>query len=311
MKKILSIDGGGIKGLMPAIFLEILGRCLNEPLVKTFDLVTGTSTGSVLAGAIAFPVGLDMAGVQKLYREQGPRIFRNPRPDIVQLTKPKYRGSNLYNVLKMYFKDMRLSKAGTRFMSTAYDVFGAWDKDGNPGPVFFKSWRRNMAKVRVIDAIQASAAAPTYFPPHRVDVPWKPTQRACLYDGGLFAGNPTLTALAEAERLFPGEQFFIVSMGTGRHETVTKCRNADGLINVATKVTGWMLDGSADTVDYIMNRIHPADAYFRFNPVLDRKVTMDDAGSDTLDYLTGVAQLYLKNNRKRFKALCKALNNLA
>ncbi len=311
MKTILSLDGGGIKGLIPAMFLQIIEQCLDRPLAETFDLVVGTSTGSVLAGAIAFPVGLDMDGVRRLYREKGPEIFNDPRPDIIRLVKPKYRGSNLYKVLIEYFGDATISTATTNFMSTAYDVNGAWDKEGRPGPVFFKSWRENLADVKVVDAIQSSAAAPTYFPPHRVKVPWKKKASACLYDGGLFAGNPTLTACAEALRLFPGESLFVVSIGTGAHETKTRCRDADGLINVATKVTGWMLDASADTVDYIMDRMQLADTYYRFNPVLDRKVTMDDAGEETLDYLTGVAQLFLKENRDRFKSLCAQLNALA
>ncbi len=307
MRNILSIDGGGIKGLIPAILLTEIERGVGRPLHEVFDLVVGTSTGAALAGAIAMPIGMDMKKAQDLYRLEGPRIFRKARSRFTQLFKPKYRGSNLYDVLKKYFGDVRLASAQTMMMTTAYDVSGRWDEAEEPGPVLFKSWRESVAEVKAVDAIQASAAAPSYFPPHRVDVPWKPGTRACLYDGGLFAGNPALCAYGEGLRLFPGEDLFICSLGTGEHEASTPCRHADGLINVATKVTGWMLDGSADSVDYIVDKIIPSEIYVRFNHTLTRAVKMDDASEKTLTLLDKIARTFITENPERIQGVIDRL----
>lgn len=307
MQNILSIDGGGIKGLIPSIILTEIERGLGRPLHEVIDLVVGTSTGAILAGAIAMPIGIDMAMAQDLYRKEGPRIFRNPRSRFTQLFKPKYRGSNLFDVLEKYFGDARLAAARTRMMTTTYDVSGLWNDEGEPGPVLFKSWRESVAEVRAVDAIQASAAAPSYFPPHRVDVPWRPGSRACLYDGGLYAGNPTLCAYGEGLRLFPGEDLFILSLGTGEHEASTPCRKADGLVNVATKVTGWMLDGSADSVDYIVDKIIPSDIYVRIDHTLARSVKMDDASPESLSFLESIARGFIEKHPDRIQAVIDRL----
>lgn len=286
MRKVLSIDGGGIKGLIPAMVCREIERRSGRPLAETFDLIAGTSTGAIISAALG--AGLEAARIVQLYHEEGPRIFRKPRPLLVQLKRAKYRGSRLYDVLKEYLGGIALGDVRTNVMTTAYDVAGRWAASGNPGPVFFKSWRVQLQAVPLVDAVQASSAAPGYFPPHRVAVPWKSDEWACLYDGGLYAGDPALCAYAEARSLWPGEEIDLVSLGTGSHEVRTKCSEAVGLIRLARRVHGWMLDGSADTVPYVSDRILPR--YVRIDAYMDRPVAMDDASEPALRVLVETAE---------------------
>lgn len=307
MKHLLSIDGGGIKGLIPAIILEEIERRINRPLHEVFDLMAGTSTGAIIVTALSMPIGMTAGDVARLYREAGPEIFRRPRPYLLRLKRAKYKGSNLYDVLVRHFGERVLSEARTRTMTTAYDVAGTWDEYGDPGPVFFKSWRPATGDVKAADAVQASAAAPAYFPPHRVAVPSRPEKEACLYDGGLFAGDPTMTAYAEARREFGSDELFVLSFGTGAREEVTECRRAVGLARIGQKVHGWMLDGSAGTVGYIARRVLPENEYVRLDRKLDRRTPMDDASPENLAYLEAHARRFVKENEDRIVDVCRRL----
>jgi patatin-like phospholipase/acyl hydrolase len=200
--RILSIDGGGIRGLIPAIVLSRLESLIRErepgaTLAAKFDLISGTSTGGLIALALATPredgtPAMSASEMVALY--SGPevrQIFARPPlrrlPVLGRLTDlfdPKYGLDGLRRVLAGRFGEATLAQALTGLLLTSYDMQGRQ-------PRFLKPWLPGAAELTAVDAGLATAAAPTYFPPLR-------SGDATLVDGGVFVNNPVIAATIEA-----------------------------------------------------------------------------------------------------------------
>ncbi|HEY8581871.1 MAG TPA: patatin-like phospholipase family protein, partial [Capillimicrobium sp.] len=194
--RVLSIDGGGIRGIIPVTVLAALEQRAGRPTSALFDLVAGTSTGGILALALNVPdaegsARWSAAAVLDLYREEGPQIFSRSLgrriTSVDGLLDDRYGNDNLREALRRYLGDTTVGEALTPALVTAYDLVAR-------KPRFFKSWRPEDAAVPMALAAEATSAAPTYFEPVLVD-------GAPLIDGGVFAGNPAMCAYAEARRL--------------------------------------------------------------------------------------------------------------
>ena len=224
--RILSIDGGGIRGIIPAMILAELERRAGRPACRLFDLIAGTSTGGVIALAVTKPdaagnPAFSAAELIALYEREGPAIFAPAwhRSRILgflyDLFFVRYSGRSLARVMRRYFGDTRLSQALVPLLVTAYELH-------TRTPWFFKS---DKAKQSAADdypmhvAAYATSAAPTYFPPIRVPAP-PPTGWYAFVDGGVYAQNPAMCAYVEAHKTYPeARDFLIVSLGTGKTET--------------------------------------------------------------------------------------------
>lgn len=203
--RILAIDGGGIRGIYACHVLERIQEEFGLEFQRDFDLIAGTSTGAIIAAALAYDIPL--AKVSKLYREQGPLIFKPRRWSFRGAIFSRYSSDPLRNALQEVFKDATLSDTKTRLIIPATDI-------GNGGVHVFKSdYDASFVRdrnVKVVDAILASCSAPSYFAPARVG----PYQ---LSDGGLWANNPSLVAITEALSRLGAErsQIKLLSIGTG------------------------------------------------------------------------------------------------
>jgi predicted acylesterase/phospholipase RssA len=187
--KILSLDGGGVRGAFAASLLACVEEDLTKPVGEYFDLIAGTSTGGILALALAMRI--PAAEIVKLYVDNGPKIFpRSIIPDrLRQLFRGKYSPRELQKALGRVFGESILGDAKNRLLIPAFDI--------NAGkihifktahsPRFTKDHKR-----LVVDVAMATAAAPTYFPRHLLPngVP--------LVDGGVWANNPVGLAAVEA-----------------------------------------------------------------------------------------------------------------
>lgn len=168
--RILSFDGGGIRGVIAATMLATIEKMIGQPLNQYFNLIAGTSTGAVLAAGIA--TGLQPSQMVELYQRKGSRIFpyrsiwSPQRAGLVLqygISAPKYSDSGLIAVLKEEFKYKKLSDiTSTNLLVTAYDTIGR-------EPLIFKSWRKIFGDLPVWEACVCSASAPTFFPAHRLD----------------------------------------------------------------------------------------------------------------------------------------------
>lgn len=310
--RILAVDGGGIRGLISVLVLaEIearlerrLGR--HTPITDHFHLFAGTSTGGLIALALTAPTRASSRELASFYTEDGPHIFhRGLWRELTTLggfAGPKYSADALRRATQARLGDAKLSEAARDLLVTSYDMRAS-------EPHFFKRWQALESSERdlpIVDAALATAAAPTYFPSHGIG------ERA-LVDGGVFANNPAVAAIAEAlgrssdepAELEP-EDLFLVSVGTGEFEVGYGQRRVAGWGKIGWVAAGGedppilaaMLGGSADGAAYwshmLLNHA-PGETvpepgsmgrgprYYRLQVDLGAEVAMDDASRRTLD----------------------------
>lgn len=190
MFKILSIRGGGIRGLAPAEMFAGIEKNIGRPIGQCFDLIAGTSTGSILAVGLA--LGIPASDLANFYIEDGPKIFKRRFGHRLGLLNSKYDSKVLRDALDRRLGLHFFMDCTPRVLVPASDVLHGTAK-------FFRSWRQEDMWIEAAAVCQASASAPTYFDP----MVWMPAgiQTAVYEDGGLFANNPALYALAEAHDL--------------------------------------------------------------------------------------------------------------
>ncbi|GIV82231.1 MAG: hypothetical protein KatS3mg051_1585 [Anaerolineae bacterium] len=262
MKRVLSLDGGGSKGIITLGVLSVLEEKYG-PLHRHYDLITGTSTGGIIAAGLG--VGLSVQQIAELYYEELPRIFSNPRRFPQTLWRPVYRGTPLREALLRHLGLRRLGEVQTRVMLTSY-VFSA----GDGRPTFFKSWVPREAEIPLVDAVQATAQAPTQHPLHEL-------RDAKYTDGGVFAKDPSLCAFAEARELWPQEPIALYSIGTGKDMPIGDIDTQAGLIQWGHKIAPVMLDGQGETTWYILSRIvREPDRAVRINAPVSLSSTETD-----------------------------------
>jgi uncharacterized protein len=190
MFRILSIDGGGVKGTFPAAFLSTLQESLQLPITDYFDLVVGTSTGGIIA--IGLGLGLDPSKILDFYLSNGTKIFPASQSwsgRIRHYFTNKYSSDPLYESLKLAFGDRLLGHSKKRLVIPSFSALtGKIYVYKTPHDIRFESdWNKSAVEVAM-----ATSAAPSYFPPY-ID----PSYIAHL-DGGMWANNPTGNAVVEA-----------------------------------------------------------------------------------------------------------------
>jgi patatin-like phospholipase/acyl hydrolase len=237
--RILSLDGGGIRGAFIASYLAEIESNLGRPLHEHFDLIAGTSTGGIIALAIA--MGEPASRILDIYREKGPAIFtrRKPLPvrtrarpvrwaidrmagrygfDYDSMRQPKYSSAPLSAALQDVFGDRTLESAKTRILIPAVDLVGG-------KTVVFKTPHQpnfiRDRKYKVVDIALATSAAPVYFSQAVL------AEGTAYIDGGVWANNPSLVSYVEAAKLreictrpvdpdFQMDDLIMLSVGTGK-----------------------------------------------------------------------------------------------
>jgi hypothetical protein len=206
MKRILSIDGGGIKGVVPAAFLAQLEEALGESITHFFDLIAGTSTGGIIA--LGLGLGLSAADILHFYERLGPAIFAGNRPARVlrRLGFAKYHAQPLRRALEATFGEQTLGESCTRLVIPSLNL--------ETGEVhLYKTAHHPRFEVdyreRAVDVALATSAAPTYFPTHRS------AKGIPFIDGGMWANNPTGLAVVEAVGVldWPRDAIYVLSLG--------------------------------------------------------------------------------------------------
>jgi patatin-like phospholipase/acyl hydrolase len=303
--RVLSIDGGGIRGIVPATVLAALERRTGRPVCELFDLIGGTSTGGILALALTRPRGDGRPGprwsaeeIAGLYVDEGPRIFSRSLgkriTSVEGLLDERYSNEPLREVLNRYLGEATVDQALTGVFVTSYDLQAR-------APKFFKSWRED-AGVPMAVAAEATAAAPTYFEPVAVG-------DAALIDGGVFAGNPAMCAYAEAVRLRPGEEPTLLSLGTGSQTDPIPIEKARGwgVLEWARPIIDVVFDGSSDAVDYQLQHVL-GDRYVRMQTrLVDADDAMDDASASNLAALRRVGERLVAENEAVLDRLASEL----
>lgn len=205
-RRILSIDGGGIKGVFPAAFLTDIEETLPRPIHSYFDLIVGTSTGGIIA--LGLGLGFRAAEILDFYEKYGPQIFAGNRLALAakRLLRRKYSHAPLRRALEETFGDRLIGHAGTRLVIPSMNL-------GTGEVHLYKTAHhenlRRDYKVRAVEAALATASAPTYFPL------FKTSSDFPLIDGGVWANNPVGLAVVEAVGVlgWPRERLKVLSVG--------------------------------------------------------------------------------------------------
>lgn len=314
--KVLSIDGGGIRGLIPALVLVEIERRTRRHTAELFDLVAGTSTGGILACALTRP-GADGAPafsaqeLSEIYLTEGPKIFDRSLPKRISsldgLIDERYSDDGLNAALELYLGDARLSDALCDLLVTAYDVEGRH-------AFFFRSARaRNDPgyDFAMRDVARATSAAPTYFEPVEVtDVAGAHTYP--LIDGGVYAINPAMCAYTDVAAA-GGTLEVLASLGAG---TQTRSFSFDdvsgwGHLQWARPVLDFVFDGVADTIDFELATL-AGERYVRLQAELRyARDALDDASEPNLRRLRGEAERLIAEHSAEIEALCERLTAVA
>lgn len=307
--KVLSIDGGGIRGIIPAIILGEMQKRLGKDLCEVFDLIAGTSTGGIIA------VGIGTTGnkgkpytpdeLLKLYVENGPAIFKkNILTPEKELILPTYSPDGLERVLAEFFQATEFKTALTPLLISSYDLQSQL-------PFFFKS-HQIAAKPNynwpVTSIARATSAAPTFFHPLHLT---QGSEDYALVDGGVFVNNPAMAAYAEARHLYPDSpQFVIVSVGTGdRQDSISYAQAKEwGLLGWARQIVPVMMDSVSEAVDYQL-RYMPGCLFHRLqvSPLNATENEMDNVTPQNLDNLQKTARDYVAAHSAELDAICAQL----
>jgi len=303
-KFILSLDGGGVRGYFTAHFLALIEQELKVDLRDHVDLVAGCSIGSGLAAFIMSPERRDSIDSLFDLRKMEAMMDRSIWDNIMKNVQfqPVFDGQGKTQVLKQVFGDMRLRELKGRVVITAYNITEGQCE-------LFTNYDRESKDYTVVDAVDASSAAPGYFPgctPTGIDPP------AVYIDGGIGASNPVLTAFTEAKRSWPekDQSFKVLSIGTGIQATDEDWKSPHvrnwGIIP-------WFMNGFMDLIftapnqhimqctSQLVSYDNDHNLFLRINENIP-KINMDQATQENLDLLKATANHAFQKHKRELKA---------
>lgn len=289
--RVLSLDGGGIRGLVTVILLQRLSALPNlHGWLDRVQLLAGTSTGGILALALA--ARMDLATIRDLYVDKGKEIFDDSWVDDVldlgRVAGAEYDTKNLARELRRLFGDTTLGDLERRVLVTAFDLDSGDDPE-EPVTPQERSWKPKIfhnyggrdsdAKMLARKVALYTSAAPTYFP--SVDG---------YIDGGVYANNPAMCALAQTQDRRSGRRpgltdVSLLSLGTGTSRVYIRGRTLDwGYARWAKPLVSLMLDGVSGIADYQCRQIL-GRRYHRIAPVFPAGTSVPMDAVHRIDYM--------------------------
>lgn len=263
--RVLAIDGGGLRGIIPARILADIEEKLTIEFNRSiricdcFDIIAGTSTGGIIALALNVPdrknpnrPKYEAKKLVELYDKKKKEIFPqdwNSLNSLMHYFSLKYDAKPLEEILKEYFEEYELKKALTRTLITTYDLYQS-------KPFLLDSKKANdfpTDNYLMRDAARATSAAPTYL--SAVDVKDSSGFNHTFIDGGISTNNPTWKAFEVALKDYPDrEHYFIVSLGTGSTPPANICQKLSkgSKLDWAPYVASMMIDSASHLVDSTM-----------------------------------------------------------
>jgi patatin-like phospholipase/acyl hydrolase len=274
--RVLSLDGGGLMGAFSASVLATLERTTQRRVVDHFDLITGTSTGGIIA--IGLAMGATAEEIVQFYDDRGAAIFP-PAKGVAgwlktarNLRRPRFDPATLRDAIRTVVGDRPISTARTRLVIPAYDA--------SMGRIYLFKTPHNPDRLQdkdlpAVDVALATSAAPTYFPAHAM-----PEHRGVFIDGGVWANCPAMVGIVEAigfcgQRL---EDVHLLSISTTNYPfRIAEPIQLGGLLGWGRKIVETLMFGQAQgAVAQAKSLLR--DRFHRIDYVTEPRIyTLDDA----------------------------------
>nr|XP_046252974.1 calcium-independent phospholipase A2-gamma-like isoform X2 [Scatophagus argus] len=310
--RVLSIDGGGTRGVVPLQMLKLLEAETGKKIHQLFDYICGVSTGAVLA----FMLGLAHFSLEEcadMYRRFGSEVFRqNPLVGTVKMGwSHSYYDTETWEAIlqeKLGHKVL-IKTARDEFSPKVSAVSAVVNWGTSPKAFVFRNYNHKPGSLsryagasgcQMWQAVRASSAAPGYFQEF-------PLQSDIHQDGGIILNNPCALAVHESRLLWPNQPFqCVLSLGTGRYDNAKRAPVTS--TSLRAKISN-LISSATDTegVHTLLDELLPPDVYFRFNPMLSAVVSLDESRPQALDQLQRDTQNYLERNRPKLARLCLVL----
>ena len=318
---ILSIDGGGIRGIIPAIWLMALEEKIKRPVSSIFDVVAGTSTGAIISAGLTTP-SLDnpskpryqASDLVQLYQKKADEVFTKNSNFVSQLRtlmlkEPKYLDEGRHSLFSHYF-------GGTKIVDTISELLIPAVQSGSNGTDLFTrhAARKDITKDGLLtEILMCTSAAPTYFPPYDL--------RGTIYiDGGVQANNPSMHAYDHTLQIYPNcdrNRIRLLSLGTGDCVldplNPQKSRNLLFWLRNNRTIRKVVMDGPQNNVDLHLNNIL-GDNYYRWQVWFEDPIKLDGIEESSLNRMIDLAYGHLEemeayDNRQRLGCLVEDLRS--
>ena len=295
MKRLLNIDGGGVRGYFPLLILDYIEKRTGKQILDLFDYYSGVSTSSIILSGL-----LTKYSVRELittFKELSQIIFYRSYYYSISsgfgLIDSKYPDENINDILEKYLKDVKLCDAKKPLSILTYDLV-------NSKPIWWHSYS-SAFDYNLWEIVRGSTAAPTYFPPYKMD-------SYLLIDGGIVANNLTELIFTQALTHFgPTDTFFQLSIGTGYYDTKVQ-EVPSGLLSWSGSMLNVLLNASTlyessqlNTLQQIKNLKY----YYRLDVKLDTIINLDDYNA--FDQMDIIFAKWLDDNSDYLNAICDEL----
>lgn len=325
--RILSIDGGGLRGIIPVLVLKEIERRTGKRIADLFDMVAGTSTGGLITCALVVSDDgktskYSLSDIEKVYTDRGKEIFpqkgwfKKLVSDITSLKSPKYSPDGLQKVLTDMFGQKRITDCIRPIFVTSFDLY-------NNEALLFK-YRHAIndpaSNALLIDVCRATSAAPTYLPAY--DMNYEGKRRVCV-DGGIYMNNPSVGAMVEVVKYHQDPPYnlpvlgldnaSVLSLGTGHYTPEIARQNVEGwgLLDWAGRITDVMMQAVNQTTTYETEELTADGHFLRINLNIDdlKHAGIDDSSGETQNYLINLVNTQIFGNQVLMNNLDTFLKN--
>lgn len=339
---ILSIDGGGVRGIVPATILSVFSSILtglgdNKPLYSHFDLIAGTSTGGLIALGLSSPevdVEQDEGEDEPVYTSVRKGILRHRKQDILQgyierAADPScltdlylHHAGDIFSLRNKFFKSVFSDKYDTteleKFLTDTFKdhtigealvptMVVSYDTIAGKA-VLISSYDEEYKDLKCIDAARATSAAPLYFSPKFLSD--SDGKRMALIDGGVIANNPALFAYIEARKLYPNAKLFhILSLSTASPVYSYDPSSSSG------GVSGWVEpiahiypNAQGNLIETTLSAMSDVEYTRIHGKVTDEKIRLDDTRIESLATLKAGAERLAESQRAELEAFAEKLS---
>ncbi len=308
--RILTLDGGGIRGIIPVLWLERLERHIGGPVHSHFDLIAGTSVGAILG--CGFAMGMTAAEARKMWIDGAHVAFAKPATLSEHARRiaasvglmAKYDSAGLETLLRSTFHDCRMGDLGRPTLALSYDLASLRVQ-------VFSSAKEEHKRLPVWEVCRASTAAPLFWDPHLMVLDDSGVKHP-LADGGMTANNPVVLAISEAvgehgnHHGRPLESVIVASFGTGAPpEGQTAVPRT--IFGHGSAILQALMTGATGTDHVTARTLLPAKNYWRFQTSISARLEPMDH-LENIDELQAVALAHLADGAdQRLQHLARRL----